>query len=267
MANVWTPAVSDVWEEKGSPQEVFSAESGLQVSVTLRCAWDDRFAVLDDILQNQYTYPRCPGSQCNARTGSSRPYEGKMDSTGTGDSLATYDQALITINYTQDLTREDNGSGGFNIFSESLEPSAEFLTLSPAKFRWTNSSGPKLRPEEAPGKLIVGYDYVQTRYQMASIPVEVINPGPGVVNNAAITAQLLGLTFPIETVLYQNSQPQRTISTSGVTRWTIPSRFSIRPNGWNKFWRPSTGWDEIYDEDAAAIYKNYPLADLSNLLV
>lgn len=267
MANEWTPVDTDVHEAEGSPQENFSAETGFNATVMLRVPWNDRYAVMDDILQNQYTYPRCPGSQCNALSGSCRPAPapGQLVATGTGGSLAEYTEALLTILYSQKIHRDEGGGPTPDVFAESIEPSAEFITLNPKKFRWGGPAGDKLEPEEAPGKLVVGFDYIQTRYNLTELPIGVLSPGR--VNDAVITARLLELDFPIETLLYHNSQPVRTISVNGLNKWMMMSRFGYREQGWNKFWRASpAGYEWIY-EAGGGIYRNFPLGDFTDILV
>jgi hypothetical protein len=173
--------------------------------------------------------------------------------------------AKIVVEYQQGEDVEE-GEGGA-IYSEQLEPTAEFLTVSPKYLRWGSATGDKLTPEEAPGKRILGLDYVQTRYNLSTIPIGILEPN--VVNDNPVTATLLGLTFPTDSLLYVNSLPSRTISADGTEGWTMPSRFSIRYTGWNKFWRAKTAdWDYMYhssDSGETGIYYNFPQVDIDAL--
>jgi hypothetical protein len=274
MSNFWTTDLTTdttlgVFELANSVTENYDPEKGISAVATVLCPWDNREQVVSVILLNRLPYPRLPLAGALARTASVRPLESQNLADG---SLHNPELAQITINYNQLDATDSTDPENIQIFSESLEPSAEFQTLDYRKFRWGSSSGKPLTAEQAPGKLVIGMDYVQTRYNVDEIPAIVLQPGQ--VNNAAITAQLLGLTFPVETLLYQNTQPSRTISTTGDNLWTMASRFSYRPNGWNKFWNEGktggAGWDVIYAKDNAGAwheYKNFPPGDLSTILV
>jgi hypothetical protein len=238
--------------------ENFDTEAGFNASVTLLCNWANRDNVVVDLLGNARKYPRFTDSQARAKSVSIIPFGGFGINDG---SLVVPDHAQLTIGYG--LFAEESGE---EIISESIEPSAEFLTQPYKDFRWGSAGGDELQPEEAPGKLIIGFDYVQTRYNLSALPTTVLQPG--MVNNGIATATLLGLIFPIETLLYVNSLPQRTITTAGSAKWTMTSRFSYRQNTWNKFWRAkSQAWEEMYTYPAGVLYKNYPLGDFSTILV
>lgn len=240
-----------------------SSRTSFSATAYLKCPWVNRDAVINDLLINLVLYPRLPLYGARATSCSATFFGGTIQD----NQLMVPEEAQITVNYTQG--QEDDGSG--NIFSETLEPNAEFITLNHKKFRWGSATGRKVEPEEAPGKLIVGFDYVQTRYNLSALPIEILSPN--VVNDAPVAATLLGLTFPTETLLYVNSVPSRTIDSAGNDKWTMPSRFSYRENGWNKFWNPAAGtngdWERIYKstEYGGAQYNNFPLEDISGLLV
>ena len=238
--------------------ENFDVDNGSTFQSVLICNWANRDDVASDLLGNARPYPRYTASQARAKTASIVPFGGYTIGDG---SLQVPLQAKITVTYSRFAEQS-----GDDIISESIEPSAEFLTQNPDNFRWGSAGGDELQPEEAPGKLIIGFDYVQTRYKLASIPATVLQPG--MVNSGVATASLLGLNFPAETLLYVNSLPQRTLSTTGTAGWNMTSRFSYRENTWNKFWRAKTQtWEEMYTYPAGVVYKNYPLGDFSLILV
>jgi hypothetical protein len=264
--NYWTSSLANdnawgVCEEFGTTSENADVDNGEMYQATIRCNWANRTNVVNDILGNRLAYPRFLTAGPRARTAS---IVGKGTPVVANDEkVVIYEQALITITYK--IGPEDSEA---NVISESLEPAAEFMTQDYTKFRWGSAGGTALAPEEAPGKLVVGFDYVQTRYGLATLPAAILTPG--IVNQAIATATLLGLSFPIETLLYMSSTPQRTFTTGGTEGWNMTSRFSYRPNGWNKFWRPETQtWVKQYlaTEFGGAEYKNYPLGDFSTVLV
>jgi hypothetical protein len=253
-----------------SISETTDAVTGQVVSATVRCAWLSRDNVIADILYNSLLYPRNPNGGARAKTAACIAAPGKYTLQG---SLHQPEEALITISYEQPVNREYDPVTQ-ELFAESLEPNAEFITLDYRKFRWTSTTGKKLTAEQAPGKLIVGLDFVQTRFNLVTLPSAILRPNR--VNQNSITARLLGLTFPPETLLYVNSQPARTITSAGATKWTMTSRFSYREDGWNKFWREDKeggpGWDQIFvakteGGDANTPYKNFTPADLSSILI
>lgn len=245
----WLPtALVDVWEE--SEANSFSYKDTSSATVTLRCAWADRFTVLEDILFNGGTYPYLPGALMYAQEGSCVPASGQALNDGEG---LTYEHALVTIKYTND--KDDNGSG--DIISESLEPHVEFMSLDPAEFRWGSASGDALNAEEAPGRLIVGFDYVQTEYNLVTLPTTIITE-LGKCNSGTIAASLLGISFAAETLLFASATPSRKIDSAGNAKWTLAKRFSFRPTEWNKFWRGKTqSWESIYIA-GGSIYRNFP---------
>lgn len=261
MSNYFTSSLAadvafGLFEEARTVNESADKDKGDMYQVTLRCPWANRRSVVDDILGYSRPYPRFSSGDARARTAAI-----VGDGTFVKDgSLHDPEVALITITYGPGPEDVEG-----NIISETLEPSAEFLTNDHRQFRWSSASGDKLVPEEAPGKLIIGLDYVQTRYNLGSLPVQILLPG--ICNNGAWTAQTLGLTFAIETLLYVNSIPNRTITTGGTEGWNMTSRASFRPNGWNKFWRAKTqSWESMYIAGGAE-YKNFPPGDFSDVFI
>lgn len=260
MPNYWlsTSILSSSLDvhELEAPLEQISRAGGFIATATLKCPWSNREAVIDDLLSNLVPYPRFPSSGAKARQASATFFGGTIADGG----LMVPPYARITVAYSQGEDEDESG----NIFSETLEPSAEFITVSPLHFRWGSPTGTELEKEEAPGKLIVGLDYVQTRYGLSTLPAAILEPN--VVNDANVAASLLGLTFAPETLLYVNSLPSRNITAGGAEKWTMPSRFSFRSHGWNIFWRKETQtWERIYldTESGGAPYDNFPLTDFS----
>jgi hypothetical protein len=270
MPNYWlstapTSASLDVSEVGDSRSENFVLGEGLTASVTLQCPWENRLLVADDLLSNVVPYAPYPTLGARATGVAIRGFSGTV----ADGELCVYELAHLDVSYTQGASPHESGP----IISEALEPHAEFITLPPEKFLWGSAdvfAGVKLKDEEAPGKIVRGFDYIQTRYNLVSIPVEVLTPN--IVNASPVTASLLGLTFAPETLLYVDSQPHRTITIGGANRYTMTSRFSYRQWGWNRFYRAATEtWEQMYvansSEGPGFVYNNFPTGSFSAILV
>ena len=235
----WDTSVN-VHEMAGSPQENLT-EKGLTATCRLLCDWGDRYTVANEVIGDSILYPHAPGSLARAKTGTIEGF-GKCERVG---DLVVYTKAIVTVNFEQ----FDGEDDGVDIFAESIEPLIEFITLSHEDFRWGSDTGDPLLPAEAPGMMIVGFDYVQTRYELSAVPAAVLT-AIGHVNSASVSATLLGLTFAAQTLLFSSSVPTRTLKSDGTGKWTLTSRFSFRANTWNKVWRAETEtFESIYHKD------------------
>jgi len=196
------------------------------------------------------------------------PYDNNIAQMGSG-SEAAYEKALVTVEYAR--TPAENQTSP-DAFSESLEPTAEFLTLDPTKFAWLKQGDPaaiyKLAENEAPGKLLRGLAYVHTRYNQTSIPADV-QTLLGCINADAVIALTLGRTFEAHTLLYTPPTLIRTVNEEGIGTWTITRRFIYKPNwedgsamGWNYFWRAETQkYERIYLYNTDTPVDVYPEAN------
>ncbi len=248
----YSPVVT-CYEEHGTQHENKTADDWT-ASVTLRCAWTSRHSLVNDIVGNRRAWPHSGyGTVPLAQSAAIVPCPAKY--TVSGQSCE-YDDALVTVNY---------GILRLDLISESLEPSVEFRQLDYRNFRWASASGDPLIEGEAPGKLVRSLALVRNYYNLTSLHSDLLTL-PGKVNQAAYVSSLLGLTFPIETLLFAPGPMSRTITTAGSSGWNLQLKFSYNPNTWNKFWRASyQSWDSIYIA-GGAIYRNYPLGDFSNWL-
>jgi len=256
---IYAPSFTDdeVCEESGQISENFSPD-GITCSVVLACAWSIRHDVVTDIVGGKEYWPH--GSFVKRPFAVSaaivpRPAKG----TTTGQSI-DYPQALITVNYERKKLDPEQ------LASESLEPTAEFITQDHKRYVWGSSTGNPLTEAEAPGRIVRGLNLVRTIYKLPSVPVSLLSL-PGTCNDTSYVSSLLGLTFPAETLLFSPPTLDRTIETDGSEGFNLSLKFSYKPEGWNKFWRAeSESYEEIYDTQSEAVYKNYPLADFSDWL-
>jgi hypothetical protein len=250
-----TYSAVDCTEEHNTAQEDFDAETGFGASVTLRCLWSDRLLLMDDILSNSRTWPYNAKAQAHRAT--SVPAPSQYTTSGQG---AEYIHALVTVEYSTKIK---------DLISESLEPAVEFLTTDHKQFRWASVDGEPLLESEAPAVQYKTMNLARTLYQLPAIPAAVLTC-VGCSNSASYTSALLGLTFGVETLLFQPPTTNRAIKTSGTDGWTLNTKFTFKPQGWNKFWRPGKdagagGWDEIV-HIKGTVYKPYPPANFAAFL-
>lgn len=248
-------------EEYGTRNEDYDAESGISASVTLRCAYSDRHALAQDLLVSRRVWPfggwAAPprASRCGIR-----PILGSYTQDEQAIAYATH--ALVTVQYTVSRGGEDD-----ELISESLEPSVEFITQNPARFKWTNAAGDPLLPNELAGKQRHGLVLRRTLFQVQGpLPTTLLSLN-GSSNDADYTSDLLSLTFDEETLLYTLPGLSRSITMTGAKSWNLQLAFLYQPNGWNKYWRAKTGlYEPIWNDALGQIHKNYPPEDFSDFL-
>lgn len=270
MPIAWvTGGTLEACEMHGSVEESVDVSNFAQ-SVQLRCPWDDRYGVRDELLfgpsgvEGPLAWPYHSNPTSFVQAVSIMPAGGV--STADGDGL-TYEEALLNVGFAVGEKKEQGETGTFDFFSEEFNPNAEFLTIDHSNFRWTNAStGDVLQPAEAPGLLIVGADYTQTWYNLSSIHTDFLSL-IGSVNSGAHAASLLGLTFAAETLLYTPPTTSRTIKGDGTGLWNLSTTFRFRASTWNKFWRTKTQDFEAMYIDGGSAYKNYPTGSFANILV
>ena len=105
-----------------------------------------------------------------------------------------------------------------------------------------------------------------TLYDRASIPGDCIDL-PGSVNQDQITAQLLGMTFPAQSLLFEGCHLQRKFKTDGTGLWNVTLSFAYRASGWNQFWRAGASqFESLYLASDGSTLNPYPPASFDNLL-
>ncbi len=256
MANF--SSIVDCAEEAGTAQESYDDERGtLKASVTLRCAWENRHLLVSDICGNRLPWPKGSlGVIPLARTAAIMPVQTPGEPFARSLQEMIYGEALVTIQYTTELV---------DVVVESIEPTAEFITLDHKWFRWGGPTGAQLREEEAPGRLVRGINFVRTKNDQSSMAPELMSL-IGQVNNATVVSTLLGFSYPAETLLYAPPQINYKKDSGGVSKFDVTTKFTYNEHGWNQFFRSSTGtWQRIYLAGGAQ-YDSYPLANFAPLL-
>lgn len=251
---IYSPAVT-CYEEYNTVRESWNLDS-VTAEVTLRCAWANRHLLIADLIGNQRSWPH-GGFASPPKASSASLVAWDTAYTSVGQSI-TYVDALVKVRYTHDA--ED-------LISESIEPTADFITLDWKRFRWGAANGDALTEAEAPGKLRRGLSLVRTLYKVAPPLSTKLLTEIGKCNDAQYVSALLGLTFDEETLLFCPPHLTRTIRTDGSDGFNLTMKFMYKPEGWNKFWRAKNqAYEEIFNVAGGPAYKNHPLGDFSDFL-
>lgn len=254
---------TECYEMNGSPVEE-ATDTSFTATVKLRCPWSDRNSLSAEL--SNYTAYQSGVVQARARSIGIVPFTAVQ---GAGPSLqADYEDAIVTIQYVFDKDTPSESDGV--LFSESLEPTAQNLTMQWESFIWKTSQIPILQGEQ-PGKILRGMDYVLTKYNLAAIPSAALTL-VGCCNLAAMTASTLGLTFAAQTLLFNPPSLQRKVSLgpSPENKWTATYRLTYKPEGWNKFWNSRVNppaWDmmQVWTGAAWIDYTHYPPASFAGI--
>jgi len=241
----------DYEEMNDSPRESLSHDR-ISATRTLKCAWTNRLQLAKELIG--YTqvsgsdsilyqpHPYAPLDNVVAVEVSISPFAGIIpDPTSVKD--AEYRHAFLTVKYetpSYDLPTE----GQQTYVTESLEPAAEFLTLTHDKLFWDTNGETLIDSTEAPARVIRMLDWVYTINRISYLPSEVFDL-PGCVNKYDIYSWSLNRWFAWETLLCGNPSLRRETTSEGTTAWTVTFRFTYRnagtfasPLGWNVFPRP-----------------------------
>jgi hypothetical protein len=239
----------------------------ITASLTLRCLWDDRLNLADDVLLNRRAYPFITSTFTpKALTCSIIQFDEDYNQVTVGQWRPPK-FADVTVNYGVPASR---AIGSFDLVAESLEPFGDFLRQDYTLFRWSGKDGDPLKPEEAPGRFMPKLKLVRRIYRVETLPSNALS-AIGKCNIASYASPLLGVTFPVETLVYGEPSLERTISTTGSDGWNYTQQWTYDPNTWNKYWRPETqSWEYIYMITAsgtAVPWKCYEPTDFSGLLL
>ena len=257
MAYTYSPSGIEYAECDDSPKETWS-ETGLKATVELLTPWALRYALCEDIFGgNPLVYPPAPWSRAFAKEASCVPFGDGIPS--ADKKYNDYHKALVTVTFSFD----SKGPQTTELISESLEPTAEFLTLDAKDLRWGSQGGDEMGDGDGPGVLLRGFNWVYTQHMVMNVPAAILTLA-SCCNAASVYARLLGLTFPAQTLLYQPPTLERKITVQQIEAWKITHRFSYKPNGWNKFWNPKTqSWSYVYHKDSSSPLIPYPPANFN----
>lgn len=250
-------------EKEQSVSIEFDALTGdISASVDLYCDWTLRWALVADLLNNGRPFPNYGTGTPIAMKAAVRPF-GTM--VGFGQACI-YSEALVTVTYG---IKKYDTIGPFDIVAESIEPSAEYRRLPFQNFRWGSKTGDPVTEDEAPGKLEVKLNLVRQIFKVPT-PLNILTlTATGKVHDAAYASPLLGLTFDGDSLLYLEPTFERTLRNDGSDGVNYTQKWSIKPTGWNKFWRAKTNtYEYMYQTTDAGTdeFTPYERANLTDLL-
>lgn len=245
----------DCSEVAGSARENADVNTGINCSVLLQCLWDDRHALMEDLLISPRAWPKSFGGvNPNAINCAAYPHPNGQYSTD-GQECAYTGDALVQVQYSTQIV---------TTASESIEPYLDYDSIDNRILHWGSGAGEVLLEAEAPSILLRGLNISRTMYRLAAIPNEVLTC-VGKVNVAAYTSSLLGLTFAAETLLFQPGGVQRSFTNFGTLGWTLTTKFGYKPNTWNQFRKLSDGsYDKIYFANGTQ-FRPYPTGNFAAL--
>jgi hypothetical protein len=264
--------VTEAVEEFASVEEEFSYLGDNSAKVVLRCPWNKRIDVVNSVLTGIVLYPNASCGAIASRCGV-KPVPAKPTAADVNGRIQ-YDEALVTVMYeTSKVGRLDKDEGSGILYSEEIEEIVEGQKLDPKNFCWGTSAGGD-RVTDGPVRLQKSIRIRRTLYNLASVPAAFFTL-PGYTNAVAYASASLGVTFPIESLLFSPGTVQRTVMSDGTKGWNVPMSLDVRWEGWNKAWNPDKnngggnpagGYDSLYDEKAGAVHKNFPPGDFSTLV-
>ncbi len=307
----WYNSVSPVsaFEVPGTRQESqdgFDSRCEVQVMV----AWADRYNFITNLYDPTGDFPELivNGQSINAEwpfndgmrfpcffnSGVITQQIAKADTLSTFTEIFTdYEFAIIDLLYTfprQETSSGTSPGGDKIILSERIRPNAEFIKLNTdtlyysgkefADLNTINSEAPVL-PESQLGIQWRRLGIERTLQGLAAFPSTWVNH-IGKTNIAAYASDLLGLTFPPETLLVLDVTAEFTLTALGNTNWTSTVSLAgkndgpfAEPRGWNTFFDGketdadlAKHWKGVFSSSQAgeARIKSYPPVDLSDML-
>lgn len=272
--NILPNIITIPYEEVGEPEKIWTPDTR-RGKRTLKCAWGSKETLEAELRggvtlygnQMTYTKPAPYPGDANIFPSEirSRPFGAKI--VGTAE-IAVYEFALLDIMYERPPYGVNEANPNEVLISESLEASAEYITLPNRQLYWDTAGEDPLNSSEAPGLLIHTVDWVYTIHYMPYIFEEYLSY-VGAVNLSALYSTTLGITFPAQTLLYNPPTMNRQITTDGVSCWELTCRFTYRYNGWNNLPRAegnSISFNPIYNENGNAV-NIYDTANLGVLTI
>jgi hypothetical protein len=246
-------------------------------SANLICDWNDRYALVDDLLLNRRQWPFFTVPTLIAKTAkiTALPTKGT-----TATQIISYQKAIVAVKYAtldaeEEKDEEDGAPNDGVVVTDSIKPAAEFITQDPRNFTWeTAPEGASLGAPpmpvtegQAPGMLIHTHTLSRVLGRVLNIPASILTL-PGSVNAVAYTSNQLGLTYPAETLMFGIPSITFEHLANGVTTKKLTLEFSYKPNTWNKYYRPDKlVWEHMMvAAQPAVIAKMYPPGDFSEYL-
>jgi hypothetical protein len=259
----------NVTEIQGSPVEDWDVNERTRAVVDVKVAWSDRYTFSNWVATTYYSRNDSdpttdPPMLCRHIT--IKPF-GRCVRDPSVSYLVAYEAAIVTITYDMQLQLSDNQNNPV-VFSESIEPAYEFITLKPQWFKWEDG-GRLTDHDNPPGLQIRTCNYRLTYYGITSIPNWVFTM-EGACNGSSFKSRSLGITFAKESLLYNPPVANISVCLGEKTSWQLEFSLTHRGCGWNKFPRITGGgisFQKILDRKSGNEFKPYPTGDFSGLLI
>lgn len=240
------------YEIERYPREEGNVFEGGRCVRKLKCAWTSRYDLVNELMETYWPY--ASGSSLPvAHEYAIEPFP-KSRMGGSG-SLASYDDALVTIVYDTKVYLFN----GYSI-SEEIVPLEEVNRYG-GDVCW--SDGSHLRDGEAPTHHEAGFRYIFTYHRL--YPYQVSGDWytyTGYVNGATMVAAVLERTFATDTMLYRGPTLRHSIMPGVMTPTVSASlRFDYMYRGgygWQGVWRGSKGQYERCYTPAGVQILQYP---------
>lgn len=295
------------WSEFGgdggldSP-DVRYAESGLEADRFFKCKWEDRYKLIQYFLggvrydagigyliQPVALEPDDDATRfCVAMSASFKPYGlpgpwlaplaepagGKIDEDALVDEDAPYysefTDAIVRIHFSMLPSNHECG----RLFSETFNPSAEFITCASRLLYWDNAQAEPLATNQVPGFLYRKMEWIYTWRWAPTLYYRVLNLGlyVGKINSAIMGSETTGDIWAAGRVLYNGPTFEPDRLPDGSPAFKIHHHFLIANVDWNTFPKvDATGtsgmaFAAIYN-DSGAQFKPYGAADLNDLIL
>lgn len=253
----------DCSEEATTYAESMSLE-GWQVQVQLRCAWSDRYNLVNDMWGK--VWPDAPATFINPPRAVQFSIEGgEQELVIPADSQRLpYKSALVTANFITVQETSGVNSSIADYYSESVVPSFEVQKMPHEMFRW--SDGRPVEPNEAAGFQLSRETFKRTYYGV-TLPLDVkFFNLMGDINDGPVTFPILGFTYQKHEILYASRNINYSLKSDGSQAATLEMLFKHRQEGWRKHWNfESQSFEELELYNGTPV--NFPIeSDLSVLV-
>jgi len=123
--------------------------------------------------------------------------------------------------------------------SESLDGSADFITLPLKEVYWDMAAKNPLKAIEAPARCERLTIWTLNLLNVDTLPVNLFD-NAGLVNSDVLTSAKYGRTFAAETLLWLAPTVRDAASAENTRGFNVTLPLSHNAEGWNKFWKPGT---------------------------
>ena len=229
-------------ELAGSPELTFNRAGQASAKRRFLIAWSDIEAFTQEVIGLDFTqspvlssFPAqaMPGFPALiADTVNVSPFNMKPDSA----SPPTYEAgALVEVNYViPDKEFTDDGI----FYTRSASVGAEFLTFPDSSLKWA-SDNEKLDESSSSGLLLPAIQHSLTYHNVSTVPWSAIRGAVGKINSSGF------LDGAAECVLFEGCVIRLDDNRPGMALYEVDYSFSEKPQSWNLFLRPGSGWENV----------------------